>query len=79
MTYHRPLFTGNVLKVRLSCVKTLRKKQGEKSAKNHGKGKKIKIGVEYIPLNQIILPIINVFVTPFVYSYFVSITLNTLG
>ena len=39
MTYLRPLFTGNVLKVHLSC-KTLRKKQGEKSAKNHGKGKK---------------------------------------
>ena len=45
MTYHRPVFTGNVLKVR--CVKPS-KKQGKKSAKNHGKGKKIKIGVEYI-------------------------------
>ena len=33
MTYHRPLFTGNVLKVRLSCVKPSKKKQKEKSAK----------------------------------------------
>ena len=31
MTYHRPLFTGNVLKVRLSCEKN--------QQKNHGKGK----------------------------------------
>ena len=36
MTYHRPLFIGNVLKVRLSCVK-----HSEKiSKKNHGKGEK---------------------------------------
>ena len=40
MTYHRPLFTGNVLKVRLSCEKNFQKKKGEKSVKNHGKGKK---------------------------------------
>ena len=39
MTYHRPLFTGNVFKVRLSCVKPSEKKQGKKSAQNHGKGK----------------------------------------
>ena len=35
-----PLFTGNVLKVRLSCVKPS-EKEGEKiSKKNYGKGKK---------------------------------------
>ena len=45
MTYNRPLFAGNVLKVRLSCVKPSEKK-GKKSAKNHGKGEKIKIGVD---------------------------------
>ena len=37
------------IKSTLKLCNTLRKKQGEKSAKNHGKGKKIKIGVEYIP------------------------------
>ena len=40
MTYHRPLFTGNVLKVRLSCVKSSGKNTEKKSAKTHGKGKK---------------------------------------
>ena len=40
MTYHRPLFTGNVLNVRLSCVKPSEKKQGKQISKNHGKGKK---------------------------------------
>ena len=51
MTYHRPLFTGNVLKNRLSCVKPSEKNRGEKSAKKITvRGKKIKIGVEYIPL-----------------------------
>ena len=39
MTYHRPLFIGNILKVRLSCVKPS-EKQGGKSAENHRKGKK---------------------------------------
>ena len=53
MTYHRPLFIGNVLKVRLGCVKRSEKNRGKKSAKNHGKGKKIKIGVEYIPLIEV--------------------------
>ena len=33
MTYHRPLFTGNVLTVRLSCEKNLKKKQGKKISK----------------------------------------------
>ena len=36
MTYHRPLFTENVLKVRLICEKNREKNQ----QKNHGKGKK---------------------------------------
>ena len=36
--------------VRLSCVKPSEKNRGKKSAKNNGKGKKIKIGVEYVPL-----------------------------
>ena len=50
MTYHRPLYTGNVLKVRFSCEKKTSKKTGEKNyPKKHGKGKK-KIGYEYIPL-----------------------------
>ena len=40
MTYHRPLFTGNVLKVRLSCEKNLKKTGGKNQQKNHGKGKK---------------------------------------
>ena len=50
MTYHRPLFTGNVLKVRLSCKKNFQKNRGKNQQKNHGKGKKIKIGYDYIPL-----------------------------
>ena len=50
MTYQRPLFTGNVLKVRLSCVKPSEKNTETNQPKNHSKGKKIKIGVEYIPL-----------------------------
>ena len=54
MTYPRPLFTRNVLKVRLSCVKPSEKNRGKKSAINHGTGKKIKIGVEYIPLIQLL-------------------------
>ena len=38
---------------RVKLCKTLRKKLEKKiSKKNHGKGKKIKIGVEYIPLSQ---------------------------
>ena len=40
MTYHRPLFTGNVLKVRLSCVKLSEKNRGKNQQNNHGKGKK---------------------------------------
>ena len=50
MTYLRPLFIGNVLEVHLSCVKPSEKNRGKKSAKKSRKGKKIKIGVEYIPL-----------------------------
>ena len=50
MTYHRPLFTGNVLTVRLSCEKIFQKKKtGEKISKTITvRGKKIKIGYEYI-------------------------------
>ena len=40
MTYHRPLFTANVLKVRLSCVKPSEKTGGKNQQKNNGKGKK---------------------------------------
>ena len=40
MTYHRPLFTGNVLTVRLSCEKNFQKKGEKNQQKNHGKGKK---------------------------------------
>ena len=40
MTYQCPLFTGNVLKVCLSCVKPSEKNGGEISKKNHGNGKK---------------------------------------
>ena len=54
MTYHRTLFTGNVLTVRLSCVKPSEKNRGKNQQKNHGKGKKIKIGVEYIPLIRVL-------------------------
>ena len=51
MTYHRPLFTGNVLKVRL----TLRKEQGKKiSKKITVRVKRIKIGVEYISLKFVL-------------------------
>ena len=50
MTYHRPLFIGNVLKVRLSCVKPPEKNREKISKKITVRGKKIKIGVEYIPL-----------------------------
>ena len=51
MTY--PLFTGNVWKIRLSCVKPSEKKQGKKIGKKiMVRGKKIKIGVEYIHLLQ---------------------------
>ena len=55
MTYHRHLFTGNVLTVRLSCEKNFQKKQGKQISKKISKkitvrGKKIKIGYEYIPL-----------------------------
>ena len=57
MTYHRPLFTGNVLKVHLRCEKHLEKTGGKNQQKNHGKRKKIKIGYEYIPLGVTELPI----------------------
>ena len=40
MTYHRPLFTGNVLKVRLSCVKSSGKNMEKKSAKKSWEGEK---------------------------------------
>ena len=40
MTYHRPLFTGNVLKVRLSCVKPSEKNRENNQQKNHDKRKK---------------------------------------
>ena len=53
MTHHRPLFTGNVLKLRLSCVKPSEKNREKINKKNHGKRKKIKIGVEYIHLTRV--------------------------
>ena len=40
MTYHRPLLIGNVLKVRLSCVKPSEKNRGKKSTKNSRQGEK---------------------------------------
>ena len=50
MTYHGPVFMGNVLKVRLSCVKNSPKKSGEKNQKkNHGKEKKQDRGRIYTP------------------------------
>ena len=39
MTYHRPLFTGNVLKVRLNCVKPSEKIRGKNQQKNQDRGK----------------------------------------
>ena len=54
MTYHRPVFTENVFKVRLSCVKPSEKKTVKKyEQKITVRGKKIKIRVEYISLKII--------------------------
>ena len=54
MTYHRPLFTENVLKVRLSYVKPSEKIRGKNQGKKSGEkiSKKIMNGVEYIPLKS---------------------------
>ena len=49
MTYHCPLFTGNVLKVRLNCEKNFQKNRGKKQEKNHGKGKKTRSGMNIYP------------------------------
>ena len=69
MTYQRPVFTENVLKVSLSCVNPSEKKQGKKLAKNHGKGKKIKIGVEYIPLSIYLSIHLQVYLTIYLSIY----------
>ena len=66
-TDHRPLFPGNVLKVRLSCVKPSEKISEKKQQKNHGKGKNQDRGRIYTPEylttfeKQDILPELSVF------------------
>ena len=49
MTYPRPLFTGNVLKVRLSCVKPSEKTEKKISIKITVKGKNQDRGRIYTP------------------------------
>ena len=49
MTYHRPLFTGNVLKVRSSCVKPSDKNRGKNQQKITVRGKNQDQGRIYTP------------------------------
>ena len=63
MTYHHTVFTRNVLKVRLTCVKPSEKNREKIGKKVTVRGKKNKIGVEYIPLSTPACPRILDYIT----------------
>ena len=54
MTYHRPVFTGNVLKERLSCVKPSEKTGGKNQQKITVRKKNQDQGRIYTPGNLLL-------------------------